>query len=888
VAILFIAALFVPSLSAQTAPANSVIGNQASAIYNDASGVSRQAFSNLVQTTVSQVFSGRLDTAAQTRFATVGTQVVFPHTYTNTGNGTDTVNLSLINLTNVSNYNIYIDANGDGVPDNTTPVTSVVLAANQVYKFVVVGTLTTNANGNLSVNAVSAGGGTVTNNPNTDSITATSNAAIAVTKAMSATTGNRGDTLTVTLTYTNTGNVAAKNVAIVDNLGSTTTQFAYYTGSGGTGSGQWSGVSFADTAPPSGLTWTTTSNVITATVAAVAPGQTGTISFQVKVGASAGLGTVLPNTANYNYIDTPTGSTNVSGTNFNTNTVNVSVLATAGVQWTAGDSGGAWVFTQGTNNGGSTTPSTDVDGTSTTAVAVNQGGTIAFTNTVTNNSGVLDTFNISYTGSSFPAGTTFQFFRSDGITPLTDSNGDGIVDVGPVAAGSSVTIKVKAILPTTFTVTTNTAYQVSVVATSTMQTASNFATANHYVTDKIYLTTVGSVVDITLGNGGTPNITTGGYATSGAVPGKGTGVTSGITDAANPGSQVIFPFFVENTSTSTGTSDAYSLQVTTIPTGWTLAIHQAATGTTTCPASFTLQSTSVTSTPALAPNSYQLYCVELDIPANYAAGAQNFTIQALSNATAASDTMAFSVSVNTFHSVSITPNQSGQIYAGGTIVYKHVITNGGNTQETVTIPTVTNTATGWTAVIYNDTNNNGSLDSADLTPTASYTLSAGATQVVFLKLQAPASANPGDSTDSTVTVTYNGGTTAIADDLTTVITGQVRLVKSQALSTDATCGTYGALGTSNLTGAKSGYCVQYSIAATNTGTGNVTSLVVADAPPPYTSVQGTPVITPAGCTGLGAPTPTSLTGSTVPFSYTFTGPMVPNCTVTVTFVVKLN
>ena len=125
-------------------PAGTSIGNQASASYSDATGNAQTPVtSNTVTTTVAQVASFTL-TADQTKTAAPGTQVYFPHTLTNTGNGTDTFDLSVANLAggtfDFTSVAIYIDANGDGVPDNAVSLTSTgALAANGVFKFVAVG-----------------------------------------------------------------------------------------------------------------------------------------------------------------------------------------------------------------------------------------------------------------------------------------------------------------------------------------------------------------------------------------------------------------------------------------------------------------------------------------------------------------------------------------------------------------------------------------------------------------------------------------------------------------------------------------------------------------------------------------------------------------------------
>src|SRR3954470_3251685 len=80
--------------TAYAAPAaGTVIGNQATATYLDASSTSRLATSNPVQTTVSQVKSFTL-TANGARTAAPGQTVYYPHTITNTGNGSDTYTLT--------------------------------------------------------------------------------------------------------------------------------------------------------------------------------------------------------------------------------------------------------------------------------------------------------------------------------------------------------------------------------------------------------------------------------------------------------------------------------------------------------------------------------------------------------------------------------------------------------------------------------------------------------------------------------------------------------------------------------------------------------------------------------------------------------------------------
>src|SRR5205814_5481228 len=115
-AALGLAALVASVAYAAAPPANTSIGNQATATYTDASNTQRTATSNLVVTIVQQVASFTITTDGQSKFAAPGGQVVFPHTITNTGNGTDTFTLSVSNNAGGDNFDLtnlalYADSN---------------------------------------------------------------------------------------------------------------------------------------------------------------------------------------------------------------------------------------------------------------------------------------------------------------------------------------------------------------------------------------------------------------------------------------------------------------------------------------------------------------------------------------------------------------------------------------------------------------------------------------------------------------------------------------------------------------------------------------------------------------------------------------------------------
>jgi len=167
-------------------PAGTSIGNQASATYTDASNTPRSTTSNVAITIVQQVGSFTL-TADGARFAAPGGQVYYPHTVLNTGNGIDTFNLSVANNASGDNFDLtslslYADGNGDGLPDNATPITTTgPLASGASFRFVAMGIVpATETAGRVAVITVTASG-TATPTPapaqiNTDTTTVTANA----------------------------------------------------------------------------------------------------------------------------------------------------------------------------------------------------------------------------------------------------------------------------------------------------------------------------------------------------------------------------------------------------------------------------------------------------------------------------------------------------------------------------------------------------------------------------------------------------------------------------------------------------------------------------------------------------------------------------------------
>ena len=121
-------------------------------------------------------------------------------------------------------------------------------------------------------------------------------------------------------------------------------------------------------------------------------------------------------------------------------------------------------------------------------------------------------------------------------------------------------------------------------------------------------------------------------------------------------------------------------------------------------------------------------------------------------------------------------------------------------------------------------------------------LPAGGSVQLLVKVQAPSGATSGEVDALTITATDpvgTCGTTAPIADTTTVLAGQIRLDKFQALSTwnGTSCDTAGAYSKLAMT-QKPGDCVWYRVIATNEGDANVTNVVINDATPFFTTFAG--------------------------------------------------
>lgn len=885
--------------------AGTAIGNQASATYTDDSGATRTATSNTVITIVQQVAAFTL-VQNNTRFVAPGGTVYFPHTVTNKGNGIDSFPLLVAQLAGddfdfiPASVAIFADADNNGVPDNFTPITTTPnLAAGESFSFVIAATVpgaqVAPNQAQLTVTASSAFDNTLASQTNTDTAIVTADAVIVMTKAISTSSGFPGSgPHTYTLTYTNTGNNTATNLTITDLIPAGMTYVP--------GSGRWSvtgTLPLTDVAGSQGTAPNTINYVynggtttVTAIISQVAPNQSGSLTFQVNI--NTGIPPqVIPNTANFSYDpDGPGPGGDVSSP---TNTVPFEVLQQAGVV--------------ADNPASGVNPNT-IDVVS-VATAI-QGATVTFTNRVVNTGNGVDSFDMTIVSHNFPTGTTFQFFKDDGNTPLIDTNGTGIPDTGPLqpfgpgAANSTYLVVLKVFLPTNATVGTNggAGWTVQKRATSKYNPS-----VFDPVVDRLDEIT-GKTVDLTNNAAvGDP-----GALGAGALPADiDNAGQPWVINQANPGTTTRFTLYVTNTS---ATADAYSLQsdadgnfaVLNMHPGWTVVFRNSAEAV-------------ITSTGTINSGANMLVYADVTVPSFEPPGLYNIYFRAISGTSGAFDIKRDAVYVNTFRQLSLVSNNQGQTFPGGSVVYSHLLTNLGNVTEgngaansssDITLSLLESLALqGWNSVVYWDQDGNGALDPSDPVitvlnnslPAPWNGLQPNETVRLFVKVFAPLQAEALTVNVTTLTATTIGtftdnvpgvGALVIAppaplinQDTTTVIKGDLALLKEQALDLNNDGVADGPYVTTNLQ-AKPGEGIVYRITVTNVGNTDADAIVIFDTTPVGTTYNGVGADGTASVTGGTAPAAVAPANGTAG-SFQFTvGTLTPAASAVIKFGVTIN
>jgi len=825
------------------AATNSIISNMAVGEYSEeGSTVVQVARSNLVQTTILPVYSLNL-VAANNKTVVAGQTVYFNHILTNTSNDTDQYTFAVSNNLTGDDFDfvnsslmVYLDANNDGVPDGL-PITGYTLGAGQSVGLIVAATIpntiTTGKVANLTVAVTSINGATGTNS-NVDKATVTDQSTLVVRKKFSQITAANGDVVTIRLDYQNPTNTIVPTATLTDTLGSNLTYEV--------NTGKWNGVTVYDavggTADPTGINYSVTSNVVTATLTNIPANTIGYIEFNVKINKS--IAGKIENVINVTGLTTDTSNTAV---------VNVAPVYAVKM------------------NGSASNVS---DNTNTiTASAVPQGGELKFTNYVWNIGNTTDRFNLTLTNSTFPTGSQIEFYRADGVTPLLDSNGDGIPDTGLLSAGVNLPIVVKVRLPSSYAVTTDTTFEVSPQAQSLGDISKTSLIKDQ---GNLLATTVARLVDLTnspenngLGNGNVNNA---------GNPWK----TVIAATSTNPvaGGQAIFPLKVSHTGIGTeyllsanSTSNFTSL---TLPNGVNRVRFYVSGNGSNC----NVMGSETGKTIYLNNGESQLICAVVEVdqlnssvttPIYFRALSTSF-VSGNNSSNPSQDIIMDAItiqSVNSKPQLEFTPDLHGQVAPLGTVIYSHLLTNNTDVDYTGNYSFLSNNdQVEFNSTLFYDVNGNGVFDAGDLVMRSLADLPGGKlaahTQVkLLLQVKNLVANNIAQANTTTINLTNNANGQVLASitDVTTVNQRQLKLSKLQARDFDCDGTADESYTTNSLNIGKQangqGQCVLYKVILTNTSaTAMSTAFTFRDMTPAYTVLSQSPICT--SCSGMTAPT----------------------------------
>lgn len=814
---------------------NSIISNMAVGEYSEeGSTVVQVARSNLVQTTILPVYSLNL-VAANNKTVVAGQTVYFNHILTNTSNETDQYTFTVSNNPTGDDFDfvnsslmVYLDANNDGIPDGSA-ITGYTLGAGQSVGLIVAAsipnTITTGKVANLTLMVTSANGASGTNS-NVDKATVTDQSTLVVRKKFSQITAANGDVVTIRLDYQNPTNTIVPTATLTDTLGSNLTYEV--------NTGKWNGVTVYDavggTADPTGINYSVTSNVVTATLTNIPANTIGYIEFNVKINKS--IAGRIENVIN---VTGPTTDTS------NTAVVNVAPVYAVKINGSSSD----------VNDNASII----------TASAVPQGGELKFTNYVWNIGNTTDRFNLTLTNSTFPAGSQIELYRADGVTPLLDSNGDGIPDTGLLAANSSIPVVVKVRFPSSYAVTTNTPFEVTPQAQSVGD-----GTKTGTIKDQGTLTPVSQLVDLTnadntgLGNGEVDN--------NGAAWKT---LTVKSSDNAVTGGQVIFPLTVKHTGVGTeyllsanASSDFSSL---TLPAGVNRVRFYASTNGTNCSG----LGNEIGKTIYLNNAETQLVCAVVEVDKVNKDVTVPIYFRVISTSFVGTDNPAQDMiknavtiqSVNSVPQLEFTPDLHAQVAPLGTVVYRHLLTNPAATDFTGSYGfIINNSESSFNSVLFLDVDGDGKFSSGDLNIRTLADLPGGkvaAHEQIQLLLQVTNVANNNlNQTNTTVVNLTDSSNQVFASitDVTTVKQSQLTLTKLQARDFDCDDTADESYTTNSLNIGKQangqGQCVLYKVILTNTSaTAMSTAFTFRDMTPAYTVLSQSPICT--SCSSMTAP-----------------------------------
>jgi trimeric autotransporter adhesin len=844
-------ALLVLSTALAMTPAGTQIQNQASASYIDSAGQPRTTTSNLVVTVVQQVYSFTItpdgpneNSPGQIKTALPGGQVIFNYVVTNTGNGTDTINLSLVQDTadkfDLLSPAIYLDANCNGNLDpGETAVTSVTLGMGQQACVIVRGTIPTFASdgqhGNLNLVGTSAGSPSVTDTNNWAQALATAQAALTASKSASPSgTVSPGDTITYTISGQNVGGSAAYGISVTVD-GSTKTGILIadviptrltvssmptgYAGAPGTilrfiyddGTG-WKTLN-SSILPLTGNGTVKIGMLIEGTGAFFPVGAQYTFTFQAQVPSAASVGDSYANSATVQFDADNDGDANDPSETVTTNTTTNTVAAAYNVAV------GPFGFPQGSATGDYTVGGYTVtrSGDQQTIASVNSGTTVIFRHTLKNTGNTADSFTLSFSGA--PSGWACSLVADDLTTPISGP-------VGPLAANSDFNFALKCQVPATYT--SSTATTITITATSVGDPSKSDTTTDvvSAVADGFRFDLYGGLTAPYEVGKTTDGLTHTSDDTSGSRP-------SISTTTANPGASVTYRLRVENRNPN-NQADNYLLLVQPVLNFGQVdsVLFYADANDDGIPDGAPISNTG----PVNFGDTFK-YLAVVTLKANAAPVSVGFNFAAQSTASASEglDWVYAQIDVNLVAQVTLDPDRSGTVTSPGTIQYTHTLTNNSNTGLSCYVGG-NGGSYGWTYQYSTDgTNWFGALGNV-------FVGANGGTQTIYVRVLVPAGEPIGRTDVNTVQarcfVTYPSdplATTPDAQDTatetTTIVGGELRVTKSAKTYVGTGPAVRDAIGAT----AFPGDVIEYTIEAENIGTGNLVNVKISDPIPAYTT-----------------------------------------------------
>jgi uncharacterized repeat protein (TIGR01451 family) len=863
-------ALLVLGTALAMTPAGTQIQNQASASYIDSAGQPRTTTSNLVVTVVQQVYSFTITPdgtetdppppgPGQIKTALPGAQVIFNYVVTNTGNGTDTINLSTDQGTaddfdfDPASIRIYLDANCNGNldPGETTSITSVTLGAGQQACVIVTATIPpgtpSGQYGNLNLVGTSAGG--PTDNDNWARALASTQAALTAFKSASPTGPVApGGTITYTISGANVGGSPAygypvtvdgtprNGILIEDTIpaGLTVTQVSGSAGAGTVRFIYYDGTAWTELTSTTGLSIVGGGNkkvgmLIEGPGAFFPVGAGYTFSFQATVPSSAPAGTSYPNSATVKFDANGDGDADDPGETVTTNTTTNTVAAAYNVAV------GPFGFPQGSATGTYTVGGYTVtrSGDQQTIASVNSGTTVIFRHTLKNTGNTADSFTLSFSVAPTGTGWACSLVADDLTTPISGP-------VGPVAANSDFNFALKCQVPATYT--SSTAVTITITATSVGDPSKSDTT-----TDVVSAVADGFRFDLYGGLtapyqvGKTPD---GLQHTS-----DDTSTTRPFipTTTANPGTSVTYRLRVENRNPN-NQADNYLLLVQPVLNFGQVdsILFYADANDDGIPDGAPISNTGLVN---FGDTFKYLAVVTLKANAAPVSVGFNFAAQSTASASEGLDWVYAQIDVNLVAQVTLDPDRSGTVTSPGTIQYTHTLTNNSNTGLSCYVGG-DGGSYGWTYQYSTDGNSwYSALGNVSVGAN-------GGTQTIYVRVLVPAGEPIGRTDVNTVQarcfVTYPSdplATTPDAQDTatetTTVVGGELRVTKRAKTYVDTGPAERDANGAT----AYPGDVIEYTIEAENIGTGNLTNVKISDPIPAYTtfvSVSATATGFPAG------------------------------------------